>query len=345
VPFLLHRRIFVAVTLCAIIIFSFGVVPKYSFGDQQATTSTGALVPLYSYPGQSWQTLAQAKEAYPSVPVVAIINPVSGPGSYQDPNFVSGIQMLQSAGVTLVGYVATDFGALPLSQVEQEIYTYSQYYSLSGIFFDQMASVSGYESYYSALSAYASSLGYRITFGNPGTPVPASYIGTVSNIVIYENSGLPSANYLSSLGYPKSDFSMISYGVSTLDSSFVQSAVADVNYLYVTDGVFPNPHGSLSSYFSSLLASLCPNIDVTVDSFDTWGNQIPGLYVTIQANGAMVATGYTPFTFQATPGDPYTITIWNYANDNFAFWATGAYSQSVTIMPTTSSELAAFYLT
>ncbi len=438
----MYRRIFLCLVLSLIVLTSLGVAPRYSFGAQQAGGSTGVLVPLYSYPGQSWQSLIQAKEVYPSVPVVAIINPSNGPGNYQDPNYVSGIQQLESAGITVVGYVATGYGSVPILQAEQEISTYSQFYKLDGIFFDEMASVPGFESYYSTLSSYATSLGYTLTVGNPGASVPMSYIGTVSNIVIYENSGLPSTSFLSSLGYQPSDFSVISYGVSGVNATFVQSASADVAYIYLTDQSLPNPYATLPSDFNTLMATLSEteagstmvpitivSVDlsgnpvlglwtaveegkdnsvasgftpevfyalpgeqyqvtaanygnyvfdywgdgstsstqnvtvsgpttlvayyqtvnstatVTVDSFDTYGNQIPGLWTTIQSSGQVVASGYTPFSFQASTSSSYTVTIYSYGSYNFESWSTGSYSPSISITPTSSEELAAFYST
>jgi hypothetical protein len=333
--------------LCFIVGVSIFGAPRFTFDTQQANTPTGIIVPLYSYPGPIWQSLAQIKEVYPSVPVVAIVNPSNGPGSYQDPNFVWGIQLLEAAGITVVGYVATGYGGVSISQAEQEISAYDQFYQISGIFFDEMASISGYESYYSTLTSYAASLGYSFTIGNPGSLVPASYIGTVSNIVVYENSGLPSTGFLSGLGYAKSDFSLLSYGDSGIDPSFVQAAATDVQYLYVTDGSFPSPYATLSSYFSALmttLAGLNPTKTITVDSFDLCGNQIPGLYATIESNGQLVDSGLTPFSFQAAPGNTYTVTIDSYGSYHFDFWATGSSSPSISITPTFSSELAAFYL-
>jgi len=343
----MYRRIFLTIGLSLIILASLGMTPRFSFGAQD--TSTGVIIPLYAYPGQSWQTLAQTKEEYPSVPVIAVINPSNGPGTYQDPNFVSGIQLLQSAGITVIGYIPTDYGTVPISQVEQEIYTYSQFYQLSGIFLDQMPSMSGYESYYSTLTSYAQSLGMPFTVGNPGTSIPVSYIGTVDNLIVYENAGMPSQTFLSGLGYQASDFSVISYGDSSFDAGSVIAAASDVGYIFVTDGSLPDPYTTLGSYFSTLMATLAssslPALTVTVDSFDLYGNEIPGLWTTIQSNGQVIASGYTPFSFQASASSTYTITICSYESYIFDYWATGSYNQSIAITPTTSSELAAFYFT
>jgi hypothetical protein len=356
----LQRKIFLTIGLSFIIVVSLCTVPRYSFGvQQQAGSTTGVIVPLYSYPGSNWQSLIQAKETYPSVPVIAIINPSSGPGSYQDPNYVTGIEQLESADIAVIGYVATGYGSVPISQAEQEIYTYSQFYGLNGIFFDEMASVSGFESYYSTLNAYAASLGYSVTVGNPGQLIPASYIGTVDNIVIYENSGLPSTSFLSSLGYDPSDFSVISYSDSGVNASFVQAAAGTVGYIYVTDGSLPNPYAALSSYFITLMSTLAgttgsgvvsnqpaeQTVTVNVDSVSLTGNQINGLWMTVQSGGQVIASGYTPFSFQASTSSTYNITIDNYANYVFDFWSTGSIGASLILTPSSNIGLTAFYLT
>ncbi|WP_166389699.1 spherulation-specific family 4 protein [Candidatus Nitrosotalea sp. TS] len=63
---------------------------------------TGIIIPLYVYPGPSWDELVKEKVAHPSIPIIAIINPDSGPGT-QDPNYNTGVQKLQSAGISVVG--------------------------------------------------------------------------------------------------------------------------------------------------------------------------------------------------------------------------------------------------
>src|SRR5579872_5995808 len=218
-----YSRITLSLCLCFVLILSLGFAPSHIFRSTSASSPTGIIVPLYSYPGASWQSLAQIKENYPSVPVIAVVNPSDGPGSY-DSNYAWGIQELQSSGITVIGYVPTDYGNIPTWQAEQQISEYKQYYGVSGIFFDQMSNVQGYEGYYSSLSSYTSSLGMWLTVGNPGASVPSSFIGTVGVIVAYENSGLPSSSFLSGLAYDRSAFSIISYGDSWLDQSYIQAA-------------------------------------------------------------------------------------------------------------------------
>src|SRR5207245_635701 len=119
---------------------------------------------LYTYPcftitQCTWTTVIQARQAYPSVPLLAVINPNSGPGRFKDTNYVQGIKNLQDAGVVVLGYVWTGYGRVPLSKVENQVSSYKNWYAVNGIFFDGMAYVTGSEKYYSTLNSYVKSLG------------------------------------------------------------------------------------------------------------------------------------------------------------------------------------------
>jgi Spherulation-specific family 4 len=150
-------------------IFLAALVPSLVHPASAATqSSTGLIVPLYGYPSATWTTLAQQKLANPSVPIVAVINPSNGPGTAQDPNFVSGIQTLKSAGITVIGYTDTSYAGSPLSSVESAILGYKTLYGLSGVYLDEMSNVPGHESYYSTLTQYADSIGMSLVIGNPG---------------------------------------------------------------------------------------------------------------------------------------------------------------------------------
>ncbi len=218
-------------------------------------TKTGILIPLYRHPDSTWDDLIQVKRAHPTVPIIAIINPDNGPGSW-DPSYVLGIKKLQSAGIPSLGYIYTSYGARNLTEITADIDTYKNWYGVNGIFFDEMAHVPGKEGYYLHLSNYAKSLGLNFTVGNPGKDELPSYIGTVDNIVIYENSGLPSIDLLTGwhTKYPKYNFSMLSYGVDTLDEKFIQSASDHVGLIYITDKTLPNPWYSLTSYLDKLVS-------------------------------------------------------------------------------------------
>src|SRR5579885_98509 len=316
---------------------------------------TGVMVPLYTYPGQTWDTVIQAKNANPAVPVVAIINPSNGPGSY-DPNYASGITSLKQAGIIVLGYVFTGYGSRDAGSIESDINSYKNWYGVNGIFFDEMSNVAGQEGYYKNLSEYAKSQGLAMTVGNPGADTAASYIGTMDNIIIYENWGLPTSTYLAGwhTSYSKDNFAIIPYGVSSLDSSYVAAAAAYVKYIYITDDSLPNPWDSVPSYFGALVSAVNaadgnmnvntntnPNPNststpapvtqqapeqsgtssITVNSVDQNSAAINGYYTVLSQNGGVLQTGFTPVTFQPSAGQQYTIEVQDYGNYHFDHWA------------------------
>jgi hypothetical protein len=223
-------------------------------------STTGTIVPLYSYPTTDyWNQLIQASLNHPNVPVIVIANPASGPGTSVDPNWTTGISQLVDAGVTPIGYVTSSYARRAIADVTADFDTWqSMYPAVQGIFIDEMNNTVGQESYYQALTDYAHAHGLGLTVANPGTDVPASFIGTSDVIQVYENSGLPSLDALAvyaPLG--ASNFGIIPYSIAALPTDFVAAAKQDVGYIYFsTDGLNPMPWGGLPPYFDALLGAL-----------------------------------------------------------------------------------------
>src|SRR2546426_3547769 len=230
-----------------------------------ATSSSGIVIPLYTYPTDgSWAATFQARSAHPNVPIITVINPSNGPGGSSDLNYVQGVKNFQAAGIIVLGYVATGYASQLITSLESQISSYKNWYSVNGIMFDEMSSVQGNESYYSTLNTYVKSLGMTMTMGNPGTSVPSSYIGTLDSLFIFEQSGLPTLSYLSSYsGHPKSNFAYIGYTVSPLNAAFEAASSQYAGWLYITDAGLPNPYNVLPSYFMNEVAALDPSTATT----------------------------------------------------------------------------------
>ena len=338
--------------------FAFLSVPLASQHVVSAQTpATGIIVPLYPYPtDSSWQQLIQTKLAYPNIPVAAVINPSNGPGSAQDPNFVQGIDNLRAAGILVLGYIPTGYGSVGQSYIDSQIYDYRQWYNVNGIFFDTMSNIPGYESYYSSLSSYAASLGLTWNVGNPGAQVPASYVGTMNTIIIYENAGLPSLSTLSSStdGYPASNFGFEAYAVSSFSQSYISSAENYDSWMYITNGLYPDPYSVLPSYLTTLMSDLGDGsspaqpiggtVPVTIQSVEQDGTPINGLYTVVQSTtGAVLATGFTPLTYNAILGSQLQITVDNYGNNYFNDWNTGSTSATISVTASQSTTLTAYF--
>jgi hypothetical protein len=229
-------------------------------GGGSGVASAGTIVPLYTDPPDAtWNALAAAATAHPTVQVIAIANADNGPGAQKQSGYTNGIAKLNAAHVVVIGYVATHYAHRAVADIHTDIDTWASFYpALGGIFFDEMSSTAGDEAFYSDLKTYAGNHGFPLTVGNPGTETLASFVGTVDTILIYESGGLPP---VSSLGgwhdsVDRSNFGVIPYAVTALDTGFVTAARQHVGFIYMTDDDLPNPWNSLSSYFEPLLASL-----------------------------------------------------------------------------------------
>lgn len=333
-----------SVPLAVILLIATSMTTVFAFRPSYAATTnvdSGVVIPLYNYPDSTWTTIAQTAQAYPNVPIIAVINPDSGPGSSEDPNYLEGVQSLQAAGVRVLGYVATGYATSSysaLSKVESLANDYAVWYKVNGIFFDEMSNVPTYESYYATLNSYVKSDGMTYTMGNPGTSVPDGYIGILNSLVIYENQGYPSLSFITYPGYPASDFSSIAYGVS-YNAAFVTSAASLIGYMYIDNLSGGNPYSTLSSLFVQTVATLAA-IDGSQSSTSTTSSTTSSTSTsTSTASSSTTSSTTTTTTTSTSSGSPITIKVRsNLAGALF----TGMY---VTIQSSTGSILEAGYTT
>ena len=233
-------------------------------GDAAAHSAVGLLVPLYTYPTDgTWSALVTAEDAHPTVDIVAVINPNSGPGTSKSTDYATGITTLETAGIVVVGYVPTGYGTKPysaLATVEAAIDAYVSFYpNIQGIFFDEMSDLAGEQSYYQSIATYVTSKGLKLTIGNPGANVPTALVGIFTNLVIYEAQNMPAVSKLNAYKatYGTAGFSYIAYGVSALpDSQTLQTLDAYVRYIYITDLGGGDPYNALPSYLTAEIAAL-----------------------------------------------------------------------------------------
>jgi hypothetical protein len=293
------------------------------------------MVPAYfsPAPGGYWDQLATAAR---QVHLMAILNPNSGPGSAFDANYGAAVDNVRAAGGAVIGYVDTKYAGRTLSDVESDVATYSSWYHLDGIFFDQMTSSSPALSYYQQLYTYVQGLNSNWTVvGNPGTNTTQGYAAgpAADNLVLFE-SGTGYDTYTPppwQEDYPAQRFTNLEYDVTS-----VAMMQADVNlaasrrtgWVYVTDGNLPNPYATLPSYWTWLVAAVAASsiqtpyvVTTTADSgpgslrdaitqinADTAGNQYLGSHgvdeidfdITAASDAAGGGTGFSANTGVAT---------------------------------------------
>lgn len=319
-----------------------------------AATAAGIMVPLYTYPGGTWDTVIETKNDHPDVPIVAIVNPASGPGGSKDSNYESGIGELKGAGVIVLGYVSTAYTSRSLDAVKGDIDKWDSWYDVDGIFFDEQTNWAGGESYYTQAGDYAESKGLGFTVGNPGANSIPSYLSTVDVVLIYESPGLPNLdNYDSWESSDNGQLGMIPFLVSSMPTSWLEDATAFIGWVYVTSDSLPNPWDSLPSYFDDMAAMLDdgsspapppadPEHKLTVKSVDQNGKAITGMWTEVKRSGITVSTGFTPLSLTLDEAT-YTVSAGSYQLIIFDHWQDGSKSSTTSVSLSADSEVTAHY--
>jgi len=229
------------------------------------------MVPLYVYPGAAWDQLVAA--AATGVQIIAIINPNSGPSATgPDASYTTYMQKLKNAGVQMVGYVHTLWGARDINTVKSEIDIWAtKYVGVTGIFFDEAATGTAEIPYYATTYNYVmSKSGNQHVILNPGLEPDAGYLAVSTNIVIFENyaSTLASTNFGSwtncapnaaSKANYKYRFTGIAHTAAQASMSTYISGVHNkgMGYIYITDGAGGCcTYNTLVTYFAAEAAAV-----------------------------------------------------------------------------------------
>ncbi|HEX3792084.1 MAG TPA: spherulation-specific family 4 protein [Pseudonocardiaceae bacterium] len=133
-----------------------------------ATSTAGLVVPAYFHPAladEDWQTLVRVA---PDLRLV-VLNVASGPGQVLDGAFVDVVARIRAAGVSVAGYVDTDYGQKEQQEILTEIVAYRRWYGADSVFFDRVASGIEHVPRYQALATSARAIGTELIAFNHGT--------------------------------------------------------------------------------------------------------------------------------------------------------------------------------
>lgn len=203
-------------------------------------SSMTLFVPLYAWPNlttpnNDWQRVAKAASL---LPVIAVINPNSGPLSPAPQAFLDGIALLHQAGAKVLGYIPSGFGARSLLAMQQDMDKYTAY-KVDGFFFDTVE-VSGGIARYKTLCNYKPN---QFTVLNPGTSFPNAYISNGCSMgVVFENTEalwathtLTAENALLSSTQKVALIHTASVNIASLQSSLNHAASLGIGSVMVTD--------------------------------------------------------------------------------------------------------------
>lgn len=226
------------------------------------------LLPLYIYPNwydKSKYAWKQVITAAKKVPIVAIINPNSGPNN-APPNadYQQGIKDLRQAGVQIIGYVPSNYAKRDLQAIKADIDLYTKYFQVDGIFIDEAASSIDKSKYYRQIYQYikSTSAQYNVVI-NPGVNLAASYVDqqVADTIVTFENYHKNWHNY-QPIGlnkqYSPQNFAALVH--TTADRKLMKSTLDRAvknrfGYIYITDDstntLNKNPWDTLPQYWQA----------------------------------------------------------------------------------------------
>lgn len=310
---------------------------------------TGIIYPLFGLPGQTWDDMIEYRKAHPSLPWIAVINPLNGPGG-RNYVFEAYVDKMQDANIQVLGYVSTYWSAVRLETVKDDIDKYKEYFGVDGIFLDEMSNHAEDVEHYRAITDYAKSVGMTYVIGNTGTDAAQEYVGVVDNIVISEGYGEPTLSRLAGwhVPYGRENFSYIAYNRNTVDPQYVVTSTHFASYVYITDDYLPNPYDKMPSHFDVLLAQLDPDgkndmRNVVVKSVDLAGAPVNAT-LGISEGSQIVASGGGWVTYVGRSGNTYEVSALNTREYAFSHWEDGSTSPTRTVSITTSSMvLTAFY--
>lgn len=216
------------------------------------------VIPAYFYPGALWD---QATAGAPTVGTM-IMNPASGPGASANSDYVAAVSKAQAAGVKVIGYVHTSYGARATVEVKAEIDAYKVLYGVSGIFLDEVASDGALLPYYQDLADYIRATAGAFVMLNPGTIPAESYMNVGDVVVVFEGTYNTYKTWVKPSwvnNYPASKFAHLVHaasGTTAMRNVVKWAHQRNAGNVYVTNDVLPNPWDSLPTYWSAELSEL-----------------------------------------------------------------------------------------
>ena len=172
----------------------------------------------------------------------------------------------KAAGVRVLGYVHTSYGARPAATVKAEIDAFRQWYNVDGIFLDEGATSASALSYYQDIQSYIrSTMPGKLIMINPGVVPDEGYMGVADVVMIFEDTYSAYKNWTPPTwvsNYAPSRFAHLIHATNSETEMRDAASLAFKRrggYVYITNDLLPNPWDSLPPYFASEVTQLSGN--------------------------------------------------------------------------------------
>lgn len=246
----------------------------------------GSYVTLYSWNAAGYDQVIAAKQKNPHVPIIAALNPNSGPGSAKATVIDTACQALKAAGVIVIGYVGTNYGSeltkrqypvgnpwpsdnpKDLASVKAECDKWVQWYGVDGFMFDDYQNTQNitlpdgstkdvYNTFYVPLVQYVRSLtGIKYIKGNMGTkPTYMPLADLCDWVCVFENSRNPTlaevqTNTLN--GQLRNKAMVVVNTVATLDKAAITSFAPYCKWYYASNAGY----NAVPTYYDAAVTTL-----------------------------------------------------------------------------------------
>ena len=276
---------------------------------------TGIYIPYYQYPNwnagsdflNGFNGLMDILDRNTDVPVLAIINPNSGPGTSYDANYGRFIKRLNNHNVTIIGYLATTQANKTVANVKIELLRWFEFYpQIKGIFFDEVPAFTNsnkaqYIAYYNELYRMVKSESRRVLKRfitvtiNTGVQnehlYPLSiyeHSGDITNVCFdqildHENSTYPDINTIendddldSIRHFNRGARISIVHSQSNYNDNIVKKMMKYWSWIYITRDIMNNPFDDISlAYIEEMCKTFSDNSRFD-DKLDKTGNIVIG---------------------------------------------------------------------
>jgi hypothetical protein len=225
--------------------------PRPGSGSWRKPRSTvpRLIVPAYFHPSlaaEDWARMARQAAQIRAI----VLNPASGPGEQPDPAYITALQPLKEAGVTIAGYVDTNYGQRPWRAALADIEQYQDWYGIDGVLYDRVSAGPAELRHYALLARRARKLGAETVVFNHGVHPHDGYARHADVLGTFEG---PWSVYLEQAvpqwtrSWPPDRFYHVVYSVPPehLASAFMVAGRRRAGSVYVTDHGGGNPYNRL----------------------------------------------------------------------------------------------------
>jgi hypothetical protein len=267
-------RMVVFFLVLGMVFFGFDKEQTYAFD----TDCQGTLIPAYFSPQGHPDLWTQAIDTVPAGNIM-IMNPSDGPGASLDSGYTGVINRAEAVGITMMGYVMTNYSAIGESSVKADIDKYLSWYGVKSIFIDEVTSepVGSTLSYYQDLITYVHNNGGTVII-NPGTEdtgteaylsvgdTTTTDVKRPDQIVIFEDTY---ANYVGKTFHPWMSNYTANYFVNlvyatpnndaevSMSDAITKSKERNAGWIFVTDDNDSNVWNSMPSFWTDEVSQKC----------------------------------------------------------------------------------------